>query len=283
MTPAHGSTSFSHPLRVRGLLRFVRQIEFPRKLGICRRLFGRALARHGMAWVQTAAGPVWKLDLRNDTHQWLVFGCYEGPGFWRWLRRHHASMHTIVDSGANIGQTIVHFSTLAPQARILAYEPGAGARAWLTECVAANHLSNVSIHAAGLGVRACTARLADDGGPGQHGSWNKVNADVGEPISLVTLDDELGRFSISQLDLWKLDMEGYEGFALRGAERALTSHRIAAIYMEVAGDSGRENVAYLERLGYHPHHIDRTGRLGPWRSQSAYENVLCLPATAPTQ
>ena len=274
-------TSPTSPLPIPVALRLLQRCEFPRKLGVCGRLFGRALAHHGICWVRTAAGPVWKLDLTNHTHRWLVFGHYEGPGLWRWLEPRRASIRNIVDSGANIGQTVIHFTSLAPQARVFAYEPGAAARAWLTESVAANALHQVSIFPAGLGASAGEARLSDDGGPGRHGSWNKVNPTLGEPIVLVTLDDELSRLGIDTVDLWKLDMEGYEEFALQGAERALSSGRIRIVYIEAAGDAGRGNLAQLVRHGYRVHGIDSAGRLVGWRHQHNYENALCLAPNEP--
>ena len=123
------STTPDRPLPLPGLLRCLQPREFPRKLGICDRLFGRALAGAGICWVRTAPGPVWKLDLGNQTHRWIVYGSYEGPAFWHWLRRDGAGTRTIVDSGANIGQTVLYFASLLPAARIFAYEPGSAARA----------------------------------------------------------------------------------------------------------------------------------------------------------
>jgi FkbM family methyltransferase len=257
-------------------LRALRRFEFPRKLGLFDWLFGRFLSAHGICWVQTAPGPVWKLDLVNATHRWIVYGHYEGPALWNWLRAQRNAIHTIVDSGANIGQTALYFATLAPQARILAYEPGAAARAWLQECVAFNGFSQIAVHTTGLGASPAPARLVDDGGAGRHGSWNKVNDSQGEPIELVALDDELARLGIESLDLWKLDMEGYEGFALRGAIRAIAAGRIRAIYIETTGETGRENLRLLTTHGYRIHGIGPTGDLVIWNPSHDYENALCL-------
>jgi FkbM family methyltransferase len=271
------------PVPLPALLRVLQRLEFPRKLGLCRRMFGRSLARHGICWVRTAPGPIWKLDLTNLTHQWLVYGHYEGPGFWRWLqcRQRHTPLRAIVDSGANIGQTVAGFSALAPSAHVLAYEPGAAARAWLTEAIAANGLTRVTVRAAGLGAASGPARLADDGVAGRHGSWNKVSAATGEPIDLVTLDEELAACGIDVVDVWKLDMEGYEGFALRGAAGAIGAGRIRAIHLEVAGEPGLENLAWLEARGYRAHGLTDSGRPVAWRPGHHFDNVLCLAPPHP--
>lgn len=267
------------PIALPLALRLLRRGEFPKKLGLCERWFSRALAPHGICWVRTAAGPVWKLDLANATHRWLVYGYYEGPGVWRWLAR-QKSARTIVDSGANIGQAVIHFAQVAPAARVLAYEPGASARAWLAGGVAANALGNVTISACGLGAESTTARLRDDGGREHHGAWNKVNDTEGEPITIVTLDAEIDRLGLDAIDFWKLDMEGYEGFALRGAGRALAAGKIRAIYIETAGESGRANLEFLTARGYRPHLVTPRGELAPWQLKHEYASALCLAPEA---
>lgn len=275
------NTRFDSPVRLPALLRLLQRVEFPRKLGLCQALFGRELARHGVCWARTAAGPVWKLDLTNPTHRWMVFGYYEGPALWRWVRSRALPIGTIVDSGANIGQTVLTFASLLPAARIFAYEPGAGARHWLNEGVATNAFSQVTVLPAGLGAQSGSARLRQDGATDRHGAWNKVNPHDGEVIPLVALDDELDRLALPTLDLWKLDMEGYELFALQGAKRALERGRIRSIYIETAGEPGRECLDYLTSRGYRVHGIAPSGRLVAWRPLHSYDNALCLaPGTA---
>lgn len=270
------NSSADRPLSLPLLLRLAQRFRFPRKLGLCERMFGRFLSRQGIAWVRTSPGPVWKLDLANATHRWIVYGDYEGSSFWNWLRVDPARFGTIVDSGANIGQTVLYFATLLPDTRIIAYEPGRFAREWLAAGVAANRFGRVEVEASALGANAGAARLAAQGAPDRHGSWNTVSQTEGEPITIAALDTELDRLGIAVLDLWKVDMEGYEGAALTGAERALSAHRIRAIYIEAAGESGPGNLDRLARHGYRIHGIALDGRLTPWNPAHSHENALCL-------
>src|SRR5258708_7113751 len=99
-------------------LRFIRQFDFPHKLGICEKLFSSRLTKNGICWVETAVGPVWKLDLSNSTHRWIVYGHYEGSAFFNWIRRNLPEDPVIIDSGANIGQMALYFGTYFPKARI---------------------------------------------------------------------------------------------------------------------------------------------------------------------
>jgi FkbM family methyltransferase len=256
-------------------LRALVGVEFPRKLAICERLFGRALGRNGVCWVQTAPGPVWKLDLANPTHRWIVYGWYEGPSLWRWLRTRAGTVNTLVDSGANIGQTLLYFATYMPRSRIFAYEPGGSAREWLAEGVAANGFGCVTIVPAGLSCKPGSAHLGGVGGTELHGAWNTVHPTEGESISLVTLDEELDRVGVVQLDFWKLDVEGHELAALQGAEMALASGRIRAIYMEM-GDAKSESVSLLARHGYKGWDLGNSGQPRPMGKDNPWGNALFL-------
>ncbi|HVW19745.1 MAG TPA: FkbM family methyltransferase [Opitutaceae bacterium] len=269
------------PFRLPPLLRALRGIEFPHKLGICERLFARRLAREGVRWVPTAPGPIWKLDLANSTHRWIVYGDYEGPGFWRWLRGRAASVASVVDSGANIGQTVLYFAALLPRARILAYEPGQAARHWLEEGVARNRLAQVMVEPRGLGAALGRAGLAAVGEGSLHGSWNRIDAAGGEPIEIAPLDSELDRHGLGQLDLWKLDVEGYVSEALRGARGSLAAGRIGAIHLEL-DDSSDEGAALLRRHGYSGWDIQPSGRLAPLGAARRWGNALFLAPGHPS-
>ncbi len=270
------SGTFQSPAPLPLALRVLQAWEFPRHLGLCERLFGRRLAALGVTWIRTAPGLVWQLDLTNATHRWVVYGSYEGPGFWRWFRRQPPPA-AIIDSGANIGQTVLYFARYAPAARIFAYEPGAGARAWLATCVAANRLDRVQISPLALGAAQGRAFLRDNLDPSLHGSWNEVNATTGAPIDVTTLDEEIARHAITEISLWKLDLEGYELPALQGAARALAAGRIRAIHMEVSGEpASRASHDLLCAHGYRPYRLTDSGRLRSSLGATAYDNLLFL-------
>jgi FkbM family methyltransferase len=250
--------------------------EFPHKLGLCERVYGTSLRAAGIVWVRTAPGILWKLDLSNPTHRWMVYGSYEGPGFWRWFRR-QPEPKLIVDSGANIGQTVVYFTAYAPTALILAFEPGTAARQWLSECVAANALGRVLILPEALGAEPGAAFLADNLNAAQHGSWNQVNLTAGAPISVTTLDHALAAHGSAEVSLWKLDLEGYELSALRGAARSLATRRIRAIHMEVSAQpESRASCELLTAQGYTAHRVTDSGQLTAPTGGEDYENVLFL-------
>jgi FkbM family methyltransferase len=260
-------------------LRCLQGIDFPHKLGICDRIFGRRLARAGIGWISTAAGIPWKLDLRSATHRWIVYGKYEGPPFLDWARRHLPHDGVVVDSGANIGQMLLYLAQWVPRGNVFAFEPGREARAWLQECLVRNPALPVKVLPLALGARDSTAALRRVGGDEIHGACNQImHGGNGEIIHVRRLADVLAAHRVSHVDLWKLDVEGYELMALAGAQDWLRDQRIRAIYVELAFGNGERIFEYLERFGYVGRLFDARGRLYKPRELPAHTNGLFTPS-----
>lgn len=277
MTPKLSLTGVDIPRT----LRILRAFEMPRKLGMLERLFGARLASQGTCWIEASNHVMWKLDLANPTHRWIVYGKYEGPAFIDWARDHLRADGTIVDSGANIGQMLLYLARFVPRGQVLAYEPHPEARAWLEECLAQNPQLPVHVLPFALGARTADLYLSPKGTPELHGAWSQVSESAGIPIRVARLDDELARLGIETVDLWKLDVEGYEQAALEGAEPLLRRHAIRAIYAELGFGHGEAIVAYLRERGYRCGLFDRGGKLGPLRDLPEHTNGLFLPEGVP--
>lgn len=263
------------------LLRLLQQIEFPRKLGICERLFAGRLSAQGVQWVGTGAGIVWKLDLRNATHRWIVYGKYEGAPFLDWAKKFLPPDGVVVDSGANIGQMLLYLSQWVPNGRLIAVEPGKHQADWLAECLGVHPKLPVELLRVGLGAERAQLFLEEPGASDRHGSWNRVSSSRGEAIEVVRLDELLRARDIRRVDLWKLDVEGYEIPALRGADDALREHRIAALYVELDGDNGRAIVRHLAERRYTLHVIDSRGGVSrSAKMEREHTNGLFLPDEA---
>ena len=226
-------------------LRLLRAFEFPRKLGICERLFADAIAKNRVCWVRTAPGIPWKLDLAESTHRWIVYALYEGGPFLNWARAFLPADGVIVDAGANIGQMLLYFGQWIPRGRVLAFEPGAHSAKWLEECLQANPELPVELLRMGLGEDTRDAYLKEVGASDLHGSWNQISEAEGQPIKMARLADILAERDISRVDLWELDVEGSKLPALRGARDLLASKQIRSLYVELRGDSGGLQLCHL--------------------------------------
>ncbi|HEY9851391.1 MAG TPA: FkbM family methyltransferase [Leptolyngbyaceae cyanobacterium] len=235
--------------------------DFPHKLGICEQLFGSTLASQGICWVQTGAGIPWKLDLANPTHRWIIYGKYEGAPFLNWVRKFLPPNGIIVDSGANIGQMLMYLAQWIPQGKIFAFEPGRAAADWLDECLKVNKKLPVEVFRCGLGATPAQLKLHNIGANYGHGAWNQVSETEGESIQIVRLASILAARAIEKVDLWKLDVEGYEIPALQGAEELLREKRIKAIYAELSGENGKRVRNYLSEFGYSCYLFNANGKL----------------------
>jgi len=231
------------------MLDLLRKIPIPRKLGFLEIIFGLELKKAGVVWVKTYAGPTWKLDLQNHTHRWILYGDYEGPGFIDWARKWIRPNSTVVDSGANIGQVLLYLAPKIKTGTWIAVEPHPAARSWLQECLQRQDGWRVRIEPFGLGEQLGKCSMSDDWGGDALGSHTHLKIGAGE-IPLMTLDQYIRENSLPKIRLWKLDMEGGEEAALRGAEELFRRGAIEALVMETDEMRFPRLVASMKARGF---------------------------------
>jgi hypothetical protein len=91
------------------------------------------------------------------------------------------------------------------------------------------------------------------------------------------LDEEIARQGLAVIDVWKLDLEGYELPALHGAALALRAGRIRAVHMEISGDAGSTAAReFLTACGYQGYTVSAFGRPRPVTGIRPFENLLFL-------
>lgn len=260
-------------------LRTLRRLPLPHRLGVLERLFGKRIAKLGVCWVETAEGPVWKLNLEDPCDRWMVYGDYEGSVQMNWIRSWLASGGVVVDSGTNIGQMLMYFSR-CPNVEVLGFEPHPQVCEWVKSCIERNRLKNVSIVSVGLGDSAGSARLRLDGPRStMRADWYR-NADLQEVnIDVRTLDDVLAERNINRVRLWKLDVEGLELAALKGARNLLMKSRIDAVLFETNAERLQELQDLLAGLGYSVFAIGSDG-LRTVSSVASQGNLVALPNRA---
>lgn len=213
-------------------LAFLRRLAFPRKLGFLEKVYGRSLRRLGVAWIQCSNGVVWKLDLTDPTQRWIVYGDYQGPPAMAWARHWLKDGGVVVDSGANIGQMLLYFAPLRG-VRVLAFEPLPHAHNWLSECAGLYPHWNVDIIKAGLGDAHRNEWMQCDGPRSTTNlGWYRSRDLPRINIEIDRLDRYRKKFDLQRIRLWKLDVEGAEYEALKGAERLFADGSIEAMLLE---------------------------------------------------
>jgi FkbM family methyltransferase len=127
-------------------------------------------------------------------------GAYRAP-----KRIDPASVGRIVDVGANVGFSLLHFGREFPMARFEAFEPHPGHLVSLRRNLVANGLTNrVVVHAAGAGAADGALHLTDDGS-----SSTVVHAPARATIP-VQIVDFFEAIEPGRIDLLKMDCEGGE-------------------------------------------------------------------------
>lgn len=102
-----------------------------------------------------------------------------------------------------------------------------------------------------------------------------------EEISLVALDEEIPQAGLPTPDFIKIDIEGWEMEALRGARQTLQQHK-PALFLEMHGETIREKkqkvaaiVEFLWELGYRRIlHIETGTPIRPENTAAAMEGHL---------
>jgi FkbM family methyltransferase len=252
-----------HPdcLRLPFLLRRLRHIPFPHKLGIMERIFGKRVAQLGTARVELENGIIWKLDLTEACHRWMVYGDYEGPHFIAWIKKWLESGGVVVDSGANIGQTLVYFAA-QPYVEVFAFEPNDKAADWLEECLAYYPAWKVKVTRKGLDNMNTTREFQVAGAMSTTQLDWYVNKSLERIlINVVRLDDYMIQNGINHIRLWKIDVEGAEVAALQGATRLLSEKAIDALIIELSTQTYPEVKAILSANGYQLYSIGKGGKL----------------------
>ena len=151
-------------------------------------------------------------------------GGHYAPDVVQLLRRIVEPDWVLLDIGANVGALALVVASFVPQGRVHAFEPMPENFGYLTRNIAANEVANVAAHQIALSdATGETAMSFDpDFGAGAHVSTRVAEGEQ-STVRTMRLDDWAGGFS--RLDLVKLDVEGHELPALRGAVRTLGRFR----------------------------------------------------------
>lgn len=112
---------------------------------------------------------------------------------------------------------------------------------------------NCRVNAVAVSERPGVVRFQIEPG---HTGTSHVADDGGVEVPSISLDQYLDDHAIQSVALMKMDVEGHELVALRGASRSLEAHRIHAIYFEyfeknlVRVQAPEALLAFFDRAGY---------------------------------
>lgn len=181
------------------------------------------------------------------------------------------------DIGANLGQyTLLGAQRVGISGQVHSFEPNSRIFGELKFNVELNGLSDICIlNNVAVSDKKGVARLSkyEAGGEvyGSLGSqdWATNSSIVGyEEVRTITLDSYIKEHNIGHIDLIKMDIEGAELLAIRGAHQLFHQPDAPTIVLEMA-DVNTDGFGYkaikiwdcLENLGYHMHYFDKCGNI----------------------
>ena len=168
---------------------------------------------------------------------------------------------TFVDLGANEGYfTVIGARLCGPVGHVLAIEPQHRLLPVIDQNLKLNDLPQVQVLNAAISDQRGTATLhltasTNSGGSGFH-RHSKYKLPTQE-IGTITLEEALDAHQMAQVDLMKVDIEGFEYEALLGSPKVFEQHRVKALALElhptILADRGKASSdieQMLERCGY---------------------------------
>lgn len=172
----------------------------------------------------------------------------------------------IFDVGAHKGETVKHYRTMFPEAKIFCFEPFAANASILRD----RFSDDPSIHVFEQAVTdlcgeksfyinnmdATNSLLPREKNSRRYFS-RQADSKTVEKVEAVTIDEIMRQQNIDNIDILKFDIQGGELMALQGAEQALQNKAISVIYTEVLFVPHYENNPllldiwrYLEQFDY---------------------------------
>ena len=200
---------------------------------------------------------------------------------------------TVYDVGAFEGLLTLFFASRAKA--VVCFEPNTRNHKRLMENLMLNGIKNVEVRKVGLGSHHETRKMV--GNPLMAGGAS-VDEKMGEEllrsglgtvveeISIVALDDEIPRVNLPAPNFIKIDIEGWEIEALRGARNTLELYN-PALFLEMHGETIREKrrkvaeiVAFLWEINYRRiRHIETGVSITPENTSVGIEGHLYCQTT----
>jgi FkbM family methyltransferase len=210
----------------------------------------RNVKRHGF---------VMNLDI-SDLVQWYAYWGFRDPS-------HEALISIckpgdiVLDIGANIGLTALRMSTVA--GAVYAFEPDSQNYSDCLNHLHANEIGNVQVFPYALGSEEGLGSLCQIASGNRGCIWiDTSDARESSSVQVTTVDHFCASQGISRVDLIKIDTEGAELAALKGARKTIERWK-PRLFVEVddrnlqrTGDSSNALLDFLFEAGYTLRHAE---------------------------
>ena len=166
-----------------------------------------------------------------------------------YLAKHRLkSGETVIDCGAYTGEfTLYAAKAVGPSGKVIAFEPDPVIFRKLLANIRLNGADNVVALNKGVWGKPGVLKFVGDSIKGY--SFMSAEKDASAiDVPVVSLDNELERLGITKVDFIKMDVEGAEIEAVRGAEKTLKGRTVDIAIASYHLIDGRKSCIELERM-----------------------------------
>ena len=174
---------------------------------------------------------------------------------WLDIRNSGRPINTILDIGANIGQSAVKFHHAFPNANIYCFEPVNHLYLKLEDNV--RSYSNIYTYSDALGALPAKSKIYLTAHETTSSMIKPGYMKQAQDVNVITVDNFLETENIDKVGLMKIDVEGLDLDVLKGAEKTLKAKKVQFILVECGFYKDLPNLVcfdtirdYLHQFGY---------------------------------
>lgn len=200
----------------------------------------------------------------------------------------------VIEVGSNIGLHTVALAKYVPDGKVICFEPQRVIFQTLCGNLSLNNLTNA--YAYQMGVSDVSGEMMIETAEySQLWNYGAFSLDRGfstenefkgstqkECIEVISLDEFATKYSLSRVDLLKIDAEGFDVQVLDGAAALIAKFR-PFIFIEIQHDNADEIIAKMRSLGYRPfwamsyRYQENNFKNAPFEDFGADGNLFCVP------
>ena len=194
---------------------------------------------------------------------------------------------TVLDVGANIGETLLNFTKINPDGLNIGFEPVPYIYNRLKANVSLNNFQNIQINNIALSDKTETLsfKIPDNQNSGgvrmrKAAHKNKFGAD--HEVKAILLDDFMEKKGLEKVDFIKMDVEGFELNVVKGAVKTLEKFH-PTLFIEVDDfmlgqqeTSARQLIDFIGQFGYKIYNADTATLITPETNlKNCHFDIIC--------
>lgn len=205
----------------------------------------------------TRQGIHYHLDL-HDFVDWHIYFGFQDSGK-DTLYELIKEGHTVLDIGVNVGEVTLNAAQkVGKSGKVIGFEPHPTNFQRCQRNIALNKLDNITVENKGLGHQKGMFQIyaVDEGNAGKNRIDETHRDAPATTVQIITLDEYVQNNQLKQIDVIKIDVEGFELKVLQGAKQTLQQFH-PTLFIELDDNNLKEQagsakalVTFLSNLGY---------------------------------